>query len=121
MLALAMKILIPPGFMPGTSLAQPLVLCPGQAPMPMTSGMAMASMGHGSHHDSDGHSHDGNDHPCTFAGLGATALAADLHGPLLSPVPAVRAPALAALYAVASGRGMAAPPPPSHAPPRNRA
>ena len=73
-IALTVKMLVPDGYMPGTSLARPVVLCPGQGPMPM---MAM-----------DQHDHrvpaktprDKADHRCAFAGTSAAALAPAVDG-----------------------------------------
>lgn len=112
-LALSLTILFPPGYMPGSGLAQPMVLCSGQMP----AGMAMAAS---DHHRPDKAPHGGADHPCPFAVSAATPLLPDgpLAGPAASPgaVPAFAAPT----PMVAPGRGMAAPPPPSHAPPAFR-
>ena len=115
LLALALKILIPPGYMPGISLAQPIVLCSGGGPMPM-----MAA-DHGSHRDPSRAPHGDGDHPCAFTGLSGTALAADGDGPVVVRVLSRARPLAASAAAAAPGRGMAAPPPPSHAPPVFRA
>lgn len=114
LLALVLKILVPPGYMPGTSLAEPIVLCSGQDAMAAMPGMAMGDDGHRQHH---GASDQDTDHPCAFAGLGAAALATPPHQPIVVPVRAEAQIAATILTAVAPGRGMAAPPPPSHAPP----
>jgi hypothetical protein len=113
-LALCMKIAFPPGFMAGSSLAQPIVICSGQGP-------AMVMM------DRDGHRmpaeapHKGGDHSCTFAGHGAAPLTPDLRSASVAEPSPLEADLPAAFPAVTPGRGMAAPPPPSHAPPTFRA
>lgn len=114
LLALTLKLLVPPGFMPGTSLAQPIVLCPDQGPMPM-----MAMMDHAGHHHPMA-PHDKAGHPCAFAGVGAAVLAPYLDGPRLAALPPERAAPSSDRRVIAPGRGMAAPPPPSHAPPAFR-
>ncbi len=110
-LALALKMMVPAGYMPGASLAAPILLCSGQGDMP---GMTMAQDGQ----DRPGKaSHDKAEHPCAFAGLGAASLTAPFEAPALAPVlAAMRHTAIAALPLL-PGRGLAAPPPPSHAPP----
>lgn len=115
-IALSVKLLVPAGFMPGTSWARPIMLCSGQGPMPMA--MAMDQTDHRSPSKAP---HDKADHDCAFAGIGAAALAPALDGPMLAAVIADRAPAADARRGIAPGRGMAAPPPPSHAPPLLRA
>lgn len=116
LLALALKAMVPSGFMPGTSLTAPIVLCPDQGPMP---GMALAAADHD--HHAPGSPHGDADHPCAFAGLGLASLAAPFAAPIVAP--AATAPDTAALPPPAPmpGRGLAAPPPPSHAPPALRA
>lgn len=115
LVALALRILIPAGFMPGTSLTQPIVLCPDQGPMPSMSAH------HGHHEDPAGAPHGKRDHPCAFAGLGAPPI---LSGPgALPPAPTVAPDTQTPPppHTAAPGRGMAAPPPPSHGPPFSRA
>jgi hypothetical protein len=120
--ALAVRVLIPTGFMIGetASGAPALVLCPGQndAP-PAMSGMAhtMPDGGMMSGHDTgQKHQDPGTDRPCAFAAVG---LAVDLSvpAPLLAPAPP---PIFAAMRNRAPsdpGRSLAAPPPPSTGPP----
>lgn len=114
-LALALKTAIPPGFMPGSSLSAPIVICTGQAAV-----MAMTTEHGGRHHPSKT-PQQGSDHPCAFAGLGATPLAPDVNPTaVVAAIAAIAAPT-ARDPRIAPGRGMAAPPPPSHAPPSIRA
>ena len=101
--------------MPGASLATPMVLCPGDGAMP---GMAMPF---GAAHHRGQAPHDALDHQCAFAGLTTTAVTPDLTTPMLAPFgPAIASPDPNRPVAV-PGRGLAAPPPPSHAPPAFRA
>lgn len=112
-LALSLKILFPPGFMPGSSIAQPIVICSGQMP----TGMVMDV---GDQRRPDKAPHGGVDHLCPFAVNAATPIVPDV------PLAQASAPYSAFLSfappapTVAPGRGMAAPPPPSHAPPISR-
>ncbi len=125
-LALAFKLLFPPGFMPGTSLGQPIVLCDGQAPMPAMAvpmtGVARPMAGMDHHGAKPGKpSHGGAEHVCPFAGLGATPLGLSFASSAADAPPPIAAPAQPRADRGAPGRGMAAPPPPSHAPPPIRA
>lgn len=113
-LVLALKLLFPPGFMPGTSLAQPIVLCSAFGPMPA---MAMPGMTHGGDHKPGTMPHGASDHACPFAGLGATPLTPDMGLPDFGGISLTAAPHAIRLGISAPGRGMAAPPPPSQAPP----
>lgn len=112
LLAVALKFLVPAGFMPGTSLAAPIVLCPGQGPM--------MAMDHGGHHEPAKAPDKGADHSCAFAGLGLATFAAPLGGSELAPIAVATIAAATSSWAVAPGLGLAAPPPPSHAPPAFR-
>ncbi len=108
--ALLARLASPSGWMPVADAAgMHLVPCDGMAPaMPR----AMAGMAH------HGHDHRSPvaDHPCAFAGLGL-AMAEPLPPPrLLPPSPDQLAPR-SVHAAVAIGRGLAAPPPPSTGPP----
>lgn len=124
-LALALKAIVPSGFMPGTSLAAPIVLCPDQGPMPAmamggATGGAAGRAAHGGH-GAPGAPHDAADHPCAFAGLGLASLAEPFAAPVVALAPAAPATAARPAAATVPGRGLAAPPPPSHAPPASRA
>lgn len=108
-LALALKVLVPPGFMvAGDRDAAPglLVICTGHGPLAL-----------GDRGDAKAPAHKTSDAPCAFAGSAA---------PPTPSAPAIVAPPrllvadqLARVQAadLAPGRGLAAPPPPSHAPP----
>ena len=106
--ALLVGVIVPPGFMPGSALGSPWVVCTGQGPM------QMASPG------------DAHLQPATHAPHTAQKCAFADHG-LNSPLPVAPAPITVAMRwsrqpdPNPSGPdlypGLAAPPPPSHAPP----
>lgn len=114
-LAIAYSVLVPQGFMTtrGADGRLLVVICTGHGPV---ASMAMPGMDMG--HDKSGHDGGKSDMQCPFASHAAPSAPvepayqlADL--PLDYPPP----PTLP-LIAVAPGRGMPAPPPPSRAPPR---
>ena len=130
--ALAMRVLLPTGFMlvPGAHGGLPTVaLCPGQGPTPAVAhavphdmgGMAMGHMmsgpampGHDGHQDH--HPGDTGDHPCPFAPVGA---AVDLVS-VADPVPPIALDVFAPTrfgISAQPGLGLAAPPPPKTGPP----
>jgi hypothetical protein len=110
MLALAVNLLVPPGYMVAGAR---VILCTGYGPVAVT-------------FDADGMPHKApvdsrSDHQplCGFAGHLAP-LVPLLAAPAVLVRFAVAQLPLAALSAgLAPGRGMAAPPPPSHAPPQS--
>ena len=108
--ALLINILVPPGFMTAASGQGPaLVICSGHGPVSVAPDDLAGT------HKSPKSKPDA---PCTFAGHGvatAPALAIAAAVQVFSSVPDV-APVLADLT---PGRGLAAPPPPSQAPPIN--
>ena len=116
-LAVALKVLIPAGFMtapdPRNGLPFALVLCTGEGAKVIQPGEALAG-----HHDKDGEADkSGHDTPCPFAGHGAAA-------PPPSPFATAKvdfiayAPiAPAGVTHLAPGRGLAAPPLPARGPP----
>ena len=124
--ALAVRLLIPTGFMIGqaTSGAPVLVLCPGQDDGATDTANHHQTMAHmmpdgsmmGGHDAGHHHGDAGADRPCAFAAVG---LAVDV--PIAAPVLALAPPpAFIALRSPAPsnpGRGLAAPPPPSTGPP----
>jgi len=124
--ALAVRVLVPAGFMIGQSAsgAPLLVVCPSQIDMPVFAPAMPHDMAHmmpDGHmmagHDAGHQSHDpGTDRPCAFAAAGL-AVDVPIDVPLLAPAPP---PSFAALPVRAStdpGRGLAAPPPPATGPP----
>ncbi len=114
LLALAMRLLVPTGFMlaPAAAGGLPnLVICTGQGPMAMP-GMTMAMSG------ADHDKHDSNDtggHPCAFAAAGVAIELPALLLPALPPVAALAV--LPAFGLIRPGLGLAAPPPPQTGPP----
>ena len=108
-LALALKVLVPQGFMlsergPGI----PLVICTGHGPL------MLSDDGHGG---SKNPAQKKSDAPCTGAG-NVTPVAPSTLAAVSEPIVLVvdRLPGSVALDLI-PGRGLAAPPPPSHAPP----
>ncbi|QJU57585.1 hypothetical protein HL653_07105 [Sphingomonas sp. AP4-R1] len=125
LLALAMRLLVPTGFMwdAGADGSPQLVPCSGMAPVPAApSGHAASSMHHmamagNDHHQRDHQSGDNNSRECAFAGLGGPLDLADpFVAPAALPLLTVALPVLAA-QTLLPGRGLAAPPPPSRGPP----
>ncbi|MDO6413720.1 hypothetical protein Q4F19_04930 [Sphingomonas sp. BIUV-7] len=118
LLALAMRLLVPTGFMWDTAAngGAQLVPCSGMAPAPAAHAMhhmAMPGQPHERGHDGG----DTSNRECAFAGL---AGALDLADPVVAPAaPLLVAAVLPILWARAAtpGRGLAAPPPPSRGPP----
>ncbi len=115
-LAIALKILVPPGFMAGPAtqdLPFALVLCTGQGAIIIQPGDALP--GHGDHAPAPADS--AQDHPCLFAGhsLGAPppdlAVVAVIDFAAYDPRPQIGA------TAPAPGRGSAGPPLPARGPP----
>jgi hypothetical protein len=109
-LALALKVLIPPGFMPGPAHGAPLVLCTGHGPVAIDPA------------DLAGKKSPANkpapNAPCAFAGHGAAAPVPDLTPvgvAVLAPEPL--AAASLPKDGLTPGRGLAAPPPPPRGPP----
>lgn len=108
LLALALKVLCPPGVMVAeTRGPTPFVICTGHGPLDLSR--------------SSDHPHGGKaslDAPCVFSG-GASA--APPTAPLVpSSTAYVYSPArIGGSADLVPGRGLAAPPPPSHGPPRS--
>ncbi len=115
LLLLATSLLMPRGFMPARDAHGVIrvMLCTGTGPVSMTMVIPFDK----DHQDHDGHKDGQPDKTCAFASNAAPLAAADN----------VRLPAPIAefdlhrngapLVGLAPGRGMAAPPPPSQAPP----
>lgn len=112
--ALMLRILVPAGWMPGTGAdgALRITLCTGQ-------GMVEAWVdGNGAIHDkAPQKSEPRTDQPCSFAGLGAAALAEPAPMVLDAPRFAAATILLPIPASIAIGRGLAAPPPPAIGPP----
>src|SRR5580704_14311050 len=107
-MALVAGVLSPPGFMVASGSAGPaIVICTGHGPA-----FAPGQPG-GADRGKSKAAHDG---ACPFAGHGLASAPPPL-GTLAKLAFAPLPPSLAPRAAVAPGRGLAAPPPPSHAPP----
>ncbi len=104
--ALALKVLIPSGFMVAqTGGAFPLVICTGHGPLDLS---GQTDPLHGKKSSSDA--------PCAFSGHAATTPPPSLL--IAAAVGLVYlAPAIDRRGDLVPGRGLAAPPPPSHGPP----
>ena len=114
-LALAVKLIVPAGFMvgaPSAGASFPLVLCTSQGTV-----VIAAKDGFGQTPDKVPDNQSGHDHPCAFGGHGVVA--APVLALIATPVefahyrltPAAPTPTLA------PGRGLAAPPLPARGPP----
>lgn len=116
MLAVAMRVLVPAGYMPGRAGEAPIVLCTGQGAQIILSGEnAKAAPGA----PADDHSGKAADHhPCAFASAAHIFAAQDL-APVVLAAWSVPAPDARAQSTVSPGRGLAAPPPPATGPPRS--
>jgi hypothetical protein len=112
--ALALRLLVPQGWMPvSDSHGFRITLCSGSGPVDMDMAMPGMAMHHGK---ADHGQQPMPDHACAFAGLGL-ALAEPVLPTLLAPS-AITTEAMAPKpLAIAIGRGLAAPPPPSTGPP----
>ena len=74
--ALAMKLLIPGGYMVSAEQGQlSIMVCPGVMPAPEPAPMAMAMHGDAGHHEQQ-KQHGQVEQPCAFAGLSHQALGA---------------------------------------------
>ncbi len=111
-LALALMLVLPAGTMlVGQGSAMQIVLCTGQGPLLAAVDDAHPGDSHGPADQSAG------DHPCAFAGHGAPLLAAVAPPAVLQPYTTAALPPAIVGRDQLPGRGLAAPPPPSHAPP----
>ncbi|MFA6124166.1 MAG: hypothetical protein WCS75_02600 [Sphingomonas sp.] len=113
--ALAVRVLVPQGFMwsTGADGTPTMVICSGFGPMPAMPGMAADMQHHGGGHHNDGQSAD---HPCAFAAAStALDLATEIH-PVSTPLDHSDVPTLLYIFA-RPGLGLAAPPPPKTGPP----
>ena len=121
LLALAMRLLVPTGFMWDTAAQSGAQLVPCSGMAPPSSAPAAHAMHHmamaGAAHEKGKESGEGANRECAFSALGG---ALDLADPFVAPaVPLFAAAALPILVRQASapGHGLAAPPPPSRGPP----
>jgi len=109
LLALFVQLLAPPGFMVGRQGDHAaIVICTGHGPASSLADL----VGHPGKAPSSRH-----DAPCVFAGH-AIGAAPSLMAMIARPImPTTQAP-LVARFDLFPGRGLAAPPPPSHGPPQ---
>lgn len=108
-LAVALKVLLPPGFMmAGEGADFPLVICTGAGTEIVPQDGAPAEPA----------GKPGHDAPCAFAGHGAGAAPPSLAAPAAVVFVRHEPPAPTALTSLAPGRGLAAPPMPARGPPR---
>jgi len=118
--ALAMRMLVPSGFMIAPGQGVTLILCPGQGAMPMAMPHDMAGMAMPGHdmgkHPGDKHQDKGDNLPCAFSPVGATANLVSVAHPVPPRAVAATAPTLFRIFAQ-PGLGLAAPPPPKTGPP----
>jgi hypothetical protein len=114
-LAIALKVLVPAGFMaaaaPADALPFALVICSGHGPLTVAPGEALTS------HQKSPSGKTTHDSPCAFAGHGAGAPAPNLIDTVTVEFVAYRAAQNAPLVDLAPGRGLAAPPLPARGPP----
>jgi hypothetical protein len=110
-LALAVRVIIPSGFMPSTERGFALTICTGMDTQTVWMDKA------GKLHKEDPSKGKSVEHqPCAFAG---TVMASDMPAPTLQVAlaPVTLAAPVFAQREVAVGRGLAAPPPPAIGPP----
>ena len=111
LIAVAMKILVPPGFMLGPTdvtgrAGYPLVNCTGHGPA--TAPIDVGGKAPGQKPRTDA--------PCSFAGQAQAASPPTL-SQIAAPWVRVKTPLVFAQFDLVPGRGLAAPPPPSQGPP----
>ena len=115
-LAIALKIIIPVGFMPGADqrngLPFALVLCTADGAKTVAAGDVL-----GSNKGSDKGGKPAHDAPCPFAAQGANAPPPSLIASGAAQIVAYVEPIAPSVRAIMPGRGLAAPPPPPTGPP----
>ncbi len=108
LLALLVNVLTPPGFMPGEKPGEPLVVCTGHGPMRMDKvADERRDLPTPAHHHGQ---------ICAFADHGLAPSPPQTLGSISQPLPGERVADQAIRWMI-PGIGLAAPPPPSHAPP----
>ena len=108
LLALSVKLVTPSGFMPGSTPQAPFVICTGAGPVAVgrLDGRAAADP-----------AHHGAATICAFADHAAWPAPHPPRIPAAAGAVAYQAPARPPAFDLVPGRGLVAPPPPSHAPP----
>jgi len=121
LLALAMRLLVPTGFMWDTAAQGGVQLVPCSGMAPPSSAPAAHVMHHmamaGTAHEKGKEGGDSTNRECAFSAFGG---AIDLADPFVAPAAPLLVVALLPIFvlqASAPGRGLAAPPPPSRGPP----
>ena len=121
LLALAMRLLVPTGFMWDTSAQGGAHLVPCSGMGPPSSAPAAHAMHHmamaGTAHEKGKEGGDSTNRECAFSALGGALDLADPFVAPAAPLPALAFLPIFVLQASAPGRGLAAPPPPSRGPP----
>lgn len=110
-LALFLRVMIPAGFMPTTGKGLAITLCTSMSSTPAWIDE------HGQVHKGKSSQGEQVQHPCVFAGFGATLDIPSIAGLLIPSVTATTILIGASATSVTIGRGLAAPPPPSTGPP----
>jgi len=115
-MAIALKVLIPPGFMaaaPSNDLPFAIVLCTGQGAVTIQPGEALP----GHRGDGQAPAQDAHDSPCAAAGHGLGAPPPAVHEAGRPTFVAHQTPALHAQTGLIPGRGLSGPPLPARGPP----
>lgn len=109
-LAIALKIMIPAGFMPNADQPFALVLC-------TSDGVKIVDQPPGRHKTDEHGGKSAHDAPCPFAAQGAATPPPAMVAVAQAQLVAYAGPLTPRARAVAPGRGLAAPPPPPTGPP----
>ena len=109
--AMILRALLPVGWMPAAG--GQIVICTGHGPV-LQEAARLGNLDDGGHQHAPTQKHD---HPCAFSGHGVGAAPPIQSGDVTLLNWISIAPVLPSARFLAPGRGLAAPPPPSHAPP----
>lgn len=115
-LAIAVKVMVPPGFMAAASSQDPafaLVLCTDKGAVTIQADDASQRHGQRDHAPAK----TAHDSPCAFAGHGLGAPPPALHDTGRAEFVAYQPPVLQTAIGLAPGRGLAGPPLPARGPP----
>lgn len=115
-LAIAMKVLIPPGMMvatgPRNELPFPIVLCTGEGMLSVAPGAPLSQ-----HDDKSKDAPTKHDAPCLFAGHALAAPPPVIAATLAATFVTIESDAPAIVASVTPGRGVSGPPLPARGPP----
>jgi hypothetical protein len=116
LVAVAIRLIVPAGYMAGDGGGPPIVLCAAEDLMVSPASQALPGSPDGQSGDGDHSTPSGGDHPCAFAGVASpiTTPSSNLAAPVIWT--AARTQSSSTDYAF-PGRGLAAPPPPQTGPP----